>query len=106
MGGVSYIVLGGDTGPHWGFGYASGGVTDVEAVKQTPVYRKTVEMYPEIKNWPTLCVVYVGAGLPFACGTVDASDYDLEIMSRTGTKILDESNVNHVSIGYQMLIQV
>lgn len=96
----------GTLGPHWGSGYASGCVTDVEAVKQTSVYRKTVAMYPEIKNWPTLCVVYVGAGLPFTCGTVDASDYDLEIMSRTGTKILDEPNVNHVSIDHQMLIQV
>lgn len=102
----TYIVLGGDTGPHWGSGYASGGVTNVEAVKQTPVYRKAVEMYPEIKNWPTLCVVYVGAGLSSAAWTMDASDYDLEIMSRTWTKILDDLNVNPISGGHQIVIQV
>lgn len=100
------IVLGGDAGPHWGSGYASGSVTDVEAVRQTSVYKKTVEIYPEIKSWPALCVVYVSAGLPFVYGTVDASDYDLAIMSRTGTKILNEPNVNHVSGGYQMVVQV
>lgn len=100
------IVLGGENGPPWEESYVSGAVTDAAAVKQTSVYKKAVKLHPEIKSWPVLCVVYTGAGLSSAAWAVDASDYDLEIMSRTWTKILDEPNVNPISGGYQMVIQV
>ena len=51
----------------------------------------------EIKSWPALCTVYVGRDLPSALGTVDASDFDLEIMNRTGDQFLKERSVRWVS---------
>ncbi len=100
----THIVLGGDTGPHWASGFVSGSVTDAETVKQSAVYQGALRDHPEITNWATLCVVYVGRGLPSALGTVDASDFDLEIMNRTGNRFLDERGVRWLSGPYQMTI--
>ena len=100
----THIVLGGDAGPHWASGFVSGCVKDEEAVKQSLVYRGTVRNYPEITNWAALCVAYVGRGLPSAMGTVDASDFDLEIMNRIGDRFLDEQGVRWLSGPYQMTI--
>ena len=100
------ILLGGDAGPHWASGYASGAVTDVEAVKRTAIYQEAVRDYPEIKSWPALCTVYVGRDLPSALGTVDASDFDLEIMNRAGDQFLKERSVRWVSGAYQMTVPV
>ena len=100
----THIVLGGDAGPHWASGFVSGCVKDEEAVKQSSVYRGAVRDYPEITNWAALCVAYVGRGLPSALGTVDASDFDLEIMNRTGNRFLDEYGVRWLSGPYQMTI--
>lgn len=100
----THIALGGDAGPHWAGGIVSGSVTDAEAVKQSPVYQEAVRDYPEVGNWATLCVVYVGRGLPSARGTVDASDFDLEIMNRTGDRFLDERGIRWLSGPYQMTI--
>lgn len=100
----THIVLGGDAGPHWASGFVSGSVTDEEAVKQSSVYQNAVREYPEITDWPTLCTVYVGRGLSSALGTVDASDFDLEIMNRTGDRFLDEQGIRWVGGPYQMTI--
>lgn len=100
----THIALGGDAGPHWASGFVPGSVTDAEAVKQSPVYQEAVRDYPEVGNWATLCVVYVGRGLPSALGTVDASDFDLEIMNRIGDRFLDERGVRWLSGLYQMTI--
>ena len=100
----THIALGGDAGPHWASGFVSGCVKDEEAVKQSSVYRGAVRDYPEITNWAALCVAYVGRGLPSALGTVDASDFDLEIMNRTGNRFLDEYGVRWLSGPYQMTI--
>ncbi|MEY8259704.1 hypothetical protein AALA80_05090 [Oscillospiraceae bacterium 50-60] len=100
----THIVLGGDTGPHWASGFVSGSVTDAGAVKQSAVYQGAVRNYPEITNWAALCVVYVGRSLPSAMGTVDASDFDLEIMNRTRDRFLDERGVRCVGGPYQMTI--
>ena len=98
------IVLGGDAGPHWAGGFASGAVTDEEAVKKTTVYQEAIRKYPEVAEWPALCTVYAGRGLPTALGTVDASDFDLEIMNRTGDRFLDERGVRWLGGPYQMTI--
>lgn len=98
------ILLGGDAGPHWASGFVSGCVTDTDAVKQTAVYQEAVRKYPEVTDWPALCTVYVGRGLPSALGTVDASSFDLEIMNRTRDRFLDERGVRCVYGPYQMTI--
>ena len=82
------ILMGGDAGPNWASGFASGAVTDAGAVKRTAVYQEAVRDYPNVKNWPALCTVYVGRDLSSAWGTVDACDFDLEIMNRIGDRFL------------------
>ena len=100
------ILLGGDAGPHWASGYASGAVTDVESVKRTAIYQEAVRDYPEVKSWPALCTVYVGRDLPSAYGTADACDFDLEIMNRAGDGFLKERGVRWTCGMYQMTIPV
>ena len=99
------ILLGGDAGPHWTSGFVPGAVTDAGIVKQTPVYQEAVRKYPEVTDWPALCTVYVGRGLPSALGTVDASEFDLKIMNRTGDKFLGQQGVRCVGGPYQMTMQ-
>ena len=101
----TYIALGGDAGPHWASGFASGSVTDEEAVKKTTVYQEAIRKYPEVAEWPALCTVYTGRGLSTALGTVDASDFDLEIMNRIGDRFLDERGVRWLGGPYQMAVQ-
>ena len=98
------IVLGGDAGPHWAGGFVSGSVTDEKAVKETTVYQEAIRKYPEMAEWPALCTVYAGRGLPTALGTVNASDFDLEIMNRSGDRFLDEPGVRWLGGPYQMTI--
>lgn len=100
------ILLGGDAGPHWASGFASGAVTSAEAVKQTAVYQEAVRDHPDVKSWPALCTVYVGRDLSSAWGTADACDFDLEIMDRVGDRFLKEPGVRWVSGAYQMTIPV
>lgn len=98
------ILLGGDAGPHWANGFVPGSVMDEEAVRQTPVYLEAVRDYPEVTDWPALCTVYVGRNLATALGTVDASDFDLEIMNRTGDRFLNERGIRWLGGPYQMTI--
>lgn len=98
------ILLGGGAAPHWAGGFASGPVTDDSTVRRSQVYQDAVRNYPEVQNWPALCTVYVGGGLPSAHGAVDASDFDLEIMNRTGGRILKAQGVRCVGSPYQMTI--
>ncbi len=100
----THILLGGDAGPCWASGFASGSVTDTEAVKQTAVYQDAVRDYPEITDWPALCTVYVGRSLSSALGTVDASDFDLKIMNQVGERFLDEQGIRWVGGPYQMTV--
>ena len=98
------IVLGGDAGPYWASGFVSGSVTDEDAVKKTTVYQEAIRKYPEMAEWPALCTVYAGRGLHAALGTVDASNFDLEIMNRIGDRFLDERGVRWLGGPYQMTI--
>ena len=102
----THVLLGGDAGPHWVSGFVSGCVRDAEAVKQTTVYQDALRECPEVSDWPALCTVYAGRNLPTALGTVDASDFDLEIMNRTGDRFLDERGVRWLGGPYQMTIAV
>ncbi len=95
------ILLGGERGPCES-GFVSGAVTDAEAVKDTELYERMSQQHPEITDWPAICTVYVGRGLPSALGTVDATDFDLEIMERIGDRFLDERGVRWVGGPYQM----
>ena len=89
---------------YWAGGFVSGSVTDEDAVKKTTVYQEAIRKYPEVAEWPALCTVYTGRGLPTAMGTVDASNFDLEIMNRIGDRFLDERDVCWLGGPYQMTI--
>ncbi len=98
------VLLGGDAGPHWVSGFASGFVKDIEAVKKTDVYAKAIQTHPEIASWPALCTVYVGRGLDSAWGTADACEFDLKIMNSAGDRFLDQRGVRRVGGPYQMTV--
>ena len=100
----THIVLGGDAGPHWASGFVSSSVTDEVEIKKTTVYQEAIRKYPEVVEWPALCTVYAGRGLHTALGTVDASNFDLEIMNRIGDRFLDERGVRWLGGPYQMTI--
>lgn len=99
----THIFLGGDSGP-WASGFVSGCVRDPEAVRESSVFMDAARKYPDVSNWVTCCVTYVGRGLPSALGSVDASDFDLEIMNRAGDSFLKEQGVRWLSGPYQMTI--
>ena len=98
------VLLGGDAGPHWVTGFVSGCVEDADAVRQTPVYQGAIRDYPEVTDWPALCTVYVGWGLPSAMEPVDASAFDLEIMNRIGDRFLNERGICRAGGPCQMTI--
>jgi len=98
------VLLGGEAGPHWASGFVPGAVTDTEAVKQTDIYAKAVQTYPEITEWPAICTVYVGRGLDCAWGTTDACAFDLEIMNSAGDRFLDQRGIRWVGGPYQMTV--
>ena len=102
----THILLGGDVGPHWASGYASGAVTDAEAVKQTAIYQEAVRDYPEVKSWPALCTVYTGGGQYGPVVSVPASEFDLAIMNRAGDRFLKERGVRWSCGMYQMTVPV
>lgn len=98
------ILLGGDAGPHWASGYASGAVTDEEGLRQTAIYREAVQDHPEVKSWPALCTVYAGGGQYGQIASVPASDFDLEIINRAGDAFLKEQGVRWACGSYQMTV--
>lgn len=100
------ILLGGDVGPHWASGYASGAVTDAGAVKRTAIYQGAVRDYSEIKSWPALCTVYTGGGQYGPVVSVPASEFDLEIINRAGDDFLKERGVRCSCGMYQMTVPV
>ncbi len=100
----THIVLGGDAGPHWASGFESGCISDPEAVKGTAVYQDAVRAYPDVQNWVTSCITYVGCGLPTALWAVDASAFDLEIMNHAGDSFLKEQGIRWSSGPYMMTI--
>ncbi len=99
------VLLGGDAGPCWECGFVSGVVTDAEQVRKTAVYEEALRLHPEITEWPALCTVCVGHGLDSAYGTVDASEFDLEIMNRAGDNFLKERGVRAIA-SRDMLVPV
>ena len=97
------VLLGGDLDPG-GAEFVPGLVDDAEGVRRTQEFQQLTLGYPERDEWPALCTVYAGRGLPTALGTVDASDFDLEIINRTGDRFLDERGVRWLGGPYQMTI--
>lgn len=94
------VLLGRETGPCESC-YASGAVTTPNQVMDTPLYRSLSQRYPEVTDWPAVCVVYNGGGRDTPIGVNDASDFDLEIMSRSGDRFLDLPGIRWMSGPYE-----
>ncbi len=74
-------------------------------MRKTTVYENALRLHPDITEWPALCTVCVGHGSDSAYGTVDASEFDLEIMNRSGDNFLKERGVRAIA-SRDMLVPV
>ena len=97
------ILLGWETGPCES-AYVSGAVTTPEEVTDTLLFRKLSERYPEVTDWPALCVVYNGAGLDNPMGVVDASEFDLATMNEAGDCFLNLPGIRWAGGPYEMRV--
>lgn len=96
------ILLGWESGPCES-GYASGAVTTAGEVKDTPLYAGLAERYPEVSDWPTLCVVY-NCGGPDVLRGMDASEFDLDIIRMRGDRFLEQNGVCWAGGPYELRI--
>lgn len=102
----SRVLLGWETGPLIG-GFVSGAVQDAEAVRGTALYDEASRLYPEVSEWPAVCATYVGGdpvALFAAPDAVDAAEFDLDIMNRTGDRYLIQPGVRHLSGPYELTV--
>ena len=95
------ILLGPERGP-CDSALVAGIVNTVEAVRQTGFYREMCRQYPEMREWPSICVVYGGGGrIPVR----DASEFDLTILREEGDRALDLEGIHPVSGCYELRVQ-
>lgn len=94
------ILLGWERGPCES-GYASGAVTTPEQVMETQLYRDLTQRYPEVADWPAVCVVYRGGGRDAPIGVGNATEFDLEIMDRSGDRFLELHWIRWMSGPYE-----
>ena len=99
----SRILLGWETGPCVS-GFVSGAVRDAEAVRETSLYDEASRQYPEISDWPALCVTYAGGNRENALGTIEATEFDLSVMNRTGDRFLDRPGICWLGGPYEMTV--
>lgn len=86
------ILMGGERGPG-AEDYVGGVVKTEDGVRSTKLFSDLHEQYPEIENWPAMCIVYRGnycRGIP-----EPASELDLTIMRGMGEKFLDMKGVEY-----------
>lgn len=94
------VLLGWETGPCESC-YASGAVTTPEQVMDSKLYRAISRRYPEVTDWPAVCVVYHGGGRDTPIGVGNAAEFDLEIMNRAGDHFLDLPGIRWMSGPYE-----
>lgn len=98
------VLLGWETGPCESC-YVSGAVTTPEQVMDTQLYRELSRRYPEVTDWPVVCVVYHGGGRDMPIGVENAAEFDLEIMNRFGDHFLDLPGIRWMSGPYEFYCQ-
>jgi len=86
------VLLGGDIDPCES-DFVSGAVMSAEAVRDTELYERMSQQYPGVAEWPSICTVCAGRGLNSACGTVDASDFDLDIIREAGDRFMEQPDI-------------
>ena len=101
----SRVLLGWETGPCIS-GFVSGAVRDADAVRETALYNEASRQYPEVSDWPTLCVTYAGGNRETALGTIDATEFDLRVMNRTGDRFLDRLGIRWLGGPYELTVTI
>jgi hypothetical protein len=92
------VLLGAERGPAMS-GYVSGVVTDEADVLNTSLYDELREQYPEIKEWPAICTIYLGG---YGEGKHEnATELDLQIMRETGDAFLDLEGIDYCGGTYE-----
>ena len=99
----SRVLLGWETGPCIS-GFVSGAVRDADAVRETTLYDEVTRQYPEVSDWPALCVIYAGGNREYALGTIDASEFDLRIMNQAGDRFLDRPGIRWLGGPYELTV--
>lgn len=59
------------------------------------------QRYPEVTDWPAVCVVYRGGGRDAPIGVGNATEFDLEIMDRSGDRFLELHWIRWMSGPYE-----
>lgn len=82
------ILLGGEIGPG-DTGFVSGTVSTAEEVMDTELYAEVSQRYPEVDEWPAVCVIYNCGEREMPFDVRDATEFDLELMRMAGVRFLD-----------------
>ena len=89
------VLVGGDLDPG-GAEFVSGLADSADDVRGTEMFQKTAQEYPERREWPAICTVYLGGGREFAVGTIDADELDMAVIRETGDRFLKRPGVRPV----------
>lgn len=89
------VLVGGDLDPG-GAEFVSGLADSADDVRGTEMFQKTAQDYPERREWPAICTVYLGGGREFAVGTLDADELDMAVIREAGDRFLKRPEVRPV----------
>lgn len=89
------VLVGGDLDPG-GTEFVSGLADSADDVRGTEMFQKTAQEYPERREWPAICTVYLGGGREFAVGTIDADELDMAVIREAGDRFLKRPEVRPV----------
>lgn len=89
------VLVGGDLDPG-GTEFVSGLADSADDVRGTEMFQKTAQEYPERREWPAICTVYLGGGREFAVGTIDADELDMAVIREAGDRFLKQPEVRPV----------
>lgn len=89
------VFVGVDTGP-CGADFLPGPATDVNSVRNTPIFQKLTSIYPHQKEWPAVCSVYRGGGGISTASAVDADELDMAIIREIREPFLKRPEVELV----------
>ena len=102
----TYFTLSGGFDPPNHIGdFASGILSDAEAVKATELYQKVTQWCPDARSWRAVCSVYVGGNADPAGTVPDADDFDMSIIREDEYRFLKQPGIRHVE-GWELEIPV
>lgn len=102
----TYFTLSGGFDPPNHIGdFASGILSDAEAVKATELYQKVTQWCPDARSWRAVCSVYVGGNADPAGTVTDADDFDMSIIREDEYRFLKQPSIRCVD-GWELEIPV